>query len=849
MFARSKASPFVLRFAALAAALGGCHSPALETPAPEPPEPTEKSSALLVTGVDVDPAASLMINDVPVLQRFPLSRVLEQIVSQSAVPGFTGQDLFNQLWDTENPSPGLSAARPHCNTVSSPFPFSCPRFEGLQATEPGSLTKYVTTSLVNRVDLMPPDGSHCGEFRITAARQPSQQFGGRSLIIFEAVLPNPRGDLGREGCRPVQAFWRDLSSITDLNLRAARLEEFFFTGLPGFRPAIHLNNFGDAPASGGRIRTNQFLQSPWLLREFKLVSTCNATDCSLFAQPVTVKNSPHPSLFGNGAPAAETAAFQDFFVSQVENLANPNIIDIFWENRERFNPLESSAQPNQDQSALDQFQNAHPVGSPFRNRLQQELTRIGSPLPPEAIVNRAISQTCAGCHALSNNAAIGSNTSPLAFPTSADGFTHVTENIVGGPVPRFAISPALRDVFLPARLGKLNAFLSFAPAPVLAKQTLQPVVVDGHLNEAAWELLQPVTKNTVGASGNQVSYAVTWNPNFLFVGIRVQDDRLSNDSADPWQDDSAEVYLDADNNRSTSYDSFDRQFVKGWNDAGLFERAGRTSGVLSATAAIVGGYSVEFAIPWSALGVSATAGRTFGFDIAVNDDDDGIDREGQMMWNGDNNNWASTVRFGSVTLSAVTAPTNANVAKVSTPPVIDGRLSESAWALPSVATKVDKPVLGSIAGNRVTWNALWDSTGLYVGARVLDDTLFVDSADPWQDDSIELYFDGDRNRSTTYDAFDRQYVIRLDATSLFERFGRTSNVAFATSRIPGGYTVEVKVPWSELGSIPFGNRLVGFDVAFNDDDNGGNREGQAVWNGTADNWTNTSNFGTLILRE
>jgi hypothetical protein len=40
---------------------------------------------------------------------------------------------------------------------------------------------------------------------------------------------------------------------------------------------------------------------------------------------------------------------------------------------------------------------------------------------------------------------------------------------------------------------------------------------------------------------------------------------------------------------------------------------------------------------------------------------------------------------------------------------------------------------------------------------------------------------------------------------------------------------------------------VGFDIGYDDDDNGSDRDGQAVWNGGVDNYQNTANFGTITL--
>jgi hypothetical protein len=56
------------------------------------------------------------------------------------------------------------------------------------------------------------------------------------------------------------------------------------------------------------------------------------------------------------------------------------------------------------------------------------------------------------------------------------------------------------------------------------------------------------------------------------------------------------------------------------------------------------------------------------------------------------------------------------------------------------------------------------------------------------------------------------------------------------------------VPWSSLGiSSPAQGTTIGFDIGYDDDDNAGARDGQAVWNGTINNYQNTSGFGSLVL--
>src|SRR5262245_40930555 len=148
--------------------------------------------------VTIDPVRSLFVTDRAVLdsdpgQLFSLERVFDQLVAQSRVPRLTSQGLWHQWWDTFNARPGLGLG-PHCDSHLTPegqpglngFPLDCPRQEGAEATvAPFASTGevfYQTTALVNRFDLAPVTGAHCGEYRMVFART-SERLPGRNLLI------------------------------------------------------------------------------------------------------------------------------------------------------------------------------------------------------------------------------------------------------------------------------------------------------------------------------------------------------------------------------------------------------------------------------------------------------------------------------------------------------------------------------------------------------------------------------------------------------------------------------------------------------------------------------------------
>src|SRR5688572_16178681 len=190
-----------------------------------------------------------------------------------------------------------------------------------------------------------------------------------------------------------------------------------------------------------------------------------------------------------------------------------------------------------------------------------------------------------------------------------------------------------------------------------AGNTATAPTINGSLSEAGWSLANTAGKTTIGTPNNTVTFGTMWNSTYLYVGVRVLDANLFNDSANTWEDDSVEIYIDANHNHGTVYDSFDRQFVKGYNDSGL-SSIGSTTGVVHAWAAITGGYSVELAIPWSNLGVTPTPGLMIGLDVGNNDDDNAGTRDAQAVWWGTVNNYNNTSAFGHLNLLGGGGPTN-----------------------------------------------------------------------------------------------------------------------------------------------------------------------------------------------
>ncbi|MDB4975718.1 MAG: hypothetical protein JWN48_4059, partial [Myxococcaceae bacterium] len=434
-------------------------------------------SSLDGVAATIDVRRSLAVTDLETLQRFTFQRVMDTLARDARVKGLTGIALFKQWWDTQNMAPSSSTG-PHCNdevdasgrTLLNSFPYDCrPQgAEGAQAScssfdDPACA--YIPIGLFNRFDLAPEDGSNCGEHRILFAKQSGQADPkNRNLLIFEARLANPAPHKGAQGCRRLIETWASLSSIDSVSKRAALLERMYFEGVGEFPPIVSWPHFGDNEHGWGQIRTNQFMITAapfiWTLREFKTRRTCERpNDCSARMVPVTDKNNPIGLLFGDPAANPRAAAFQQQLLrDNLSGLAATSLTDISLTTPETFDSGQSHSSGS---SEMDYLTPLATQRARFRRELWTALGALGSGVTPEQLALRARTQTCAGCHQLSNNEELGDG---LFWPPSL-GFVHVSEVLpetVDG-VTRYRISPLLLSSFLPLRSRVMFDFLQQRP--------------------------------------------------------------------------------------------------------------------------------------------------------------------------------------------------------------------------------------------------------------------------------------------------------------------------------------------------------------------------------------------------
>jgi hypothetical protein len=182
------------------------------------------------------------------------------------------------------------------------------------------------------------------------------------------------------------------------------------------------------------------------------------------------------------------------------------------------------------------------------------------------------------------------------------------------------------------------------------------------------------------------------------------------------------------------------------------------------------------------------------------------------------------------------------------PPVLDGEV-DAIWAAASTHSFVP---LADPANGSGTWKVLYDEENLYVIIDVTDDSLKNDSASAWQDDSVEVYFDGGNTKlSTALSGDDHQYTFGWTADDIqgTNITGYTEGIEQAQVTTATGWRIEIKMPWVSIqGAAAQAGDLIGIDCYYNDDDDGGDsREGKMLSYSAVEGWNDASQWATAIL--
>jgi hypothetical protein len=202
---------------------------------------------------------------------------------------------------------------------------------------------------------------------------------------------------------------------------------------------------------------------------------------------------------------------------------------------------------------------------------------------------------------------------------------------------------------------------------LIAKKTNQAPVIDGKA-EGLWasakdiKLANAIYSSMPSEEDLSADFRIMCDNDNLYVFVDVIDDKLVNDSGpDEWYlDDCVEIFVDADNSKSESYDDNDGQYRFSWNPnrpTMNMSQGGGTEGIEFAMVTTEKGYRTEIKFPLSTLKIKPSKMAKIGLDVHVNDDDDGGDRDTKLTWSDKEDiAWQSPNVFGTVSVGILGGP-------------------------------------------------------------------------------------------------------------------------------------------------------------------------------------------------
>ena len=249
------------------------------------------------------------------------------------------------------------------------------------------------------------------------------------------------------------------------------------------------------------------------------------------------------------------------------------------------------------------------------------------------------------------------------------------------------------------------------------------------------------------------------------------------------------------------------------------------------TRTIKAGSSMDFTFELEEIKV----GGTVGIEIIV---------DGKKTWNTLEYTTDSNIVYGKISFTNQPVYTTA-YSWMYDKIVVDGEV-ENEWKY-ATSIDVNKYSMGADAAHGVAKMA-WDTDNIYVLVEVTDPVLSKASANAYEQDTIEIFFDENNGKTTSYEADDIQIRVNFD-NEVTVTDGKSGDIyTTAAKKTATGYVVEVAIPHT-ISKFEAG-QVVGFDVQINDDGNGeGKRTGIANWSDlSGQGYINTSGFGVMELK-
>ena len=182
-------------------------------------------------------------------------------------------------------------------------------------------------------------------------------------------------------------------------------------------------------------------------------------------------------------------------------------------------------------------------------------------------------------------------------------------------------------------------------------------------------------------------------------------------------------------------------------------------------------------------------------------------------------------------------------------PEIDGELDPVWNKTEVVATFKIAKSESSIPASECAYGhfrCLWNEGYLYILADVVDSALSTKSGNAWEQDSIEVFLDENKQRSRGFQPDDGQYRISAAGKVSTGGFATGKNVRCVAKKTKQGYLIEAAFKLHTTSTTA--NAELGIEFQVNNDGGTGKRVSLTKWNHAEnDAWHTTANYGTVQL--
>jgi len=213
-----------------------------------------------------------------------------------------------------------------------------------------------------------------------------------------------------------------------------------------------------------------------------------------------------------------------------------------------------------------------------------------------------------------------------------------------------------------------------------------------------------------------------------------------------------------------------------------------------------------------------------------------------------------SVLFSGIAMAEVDDSGRLIVPETSAAPVIDGELDD-VWqnvgeegVLITEIINTTSAVPEDSADLSGMFKVMHDADNFYIYLVIQDSVIDYEFSD-WQGDGVEIFFDGDNSKGSSYDGVnDNQVRITVDDVELanIDSSLPVDGSVFKVILTDVGYNIEASFPLEKLQIIP--ENTFGFEVQINDNDGGGGRETMIRWFSNDNNsWQDASLFGEAVL--